>query len=65
LIESLEFGKMTNILTDKEILEILMLLSALESWGFSSRQMFPDYLHERISNSIDLLSSNLVAEIKD
>jgi hypothetical protein len=65
LIESLEFGKMTNILTDKEILEILMLLSALESWGFSTKQMIPDYLHERLANSIDLLSSHLVVEIKD
>jgi hypothetical protein len=51
---------MTNILTDAEILEILMLLSALESWGFSTKQMFPDYLHERLANNIDLLSSKLV-----
>ncbi len=56
---------MTNILTDKEILEILMLLSALESWSFSTKQMIPDYLHERLSNSIDLLSSHFVVEIKN
>ena len=37
-------------------LELLMLLSALESWAFSSNTKLPDYLHERIGLKIDELS---------
>ena len=50
------------MLTKKEILDLLMLLSALESWGFSSQTLCPDYLHERIDESVELLS---VALLKD
>ena len=40
-------------MTKEQLLEILMVLSALESWGFSNQQMLPDYLHERL---LDLVS---------
>lgn len=46
----------------KQILEILMLLSALESWGFSAKIMFPDYLHERLSELSRNLSNQLLQE---
>lgn len=42
--------------TDKELaLRIMMLLSALESWGFSTKAMFPDFLHEELSAITDEL----------
>ena len=43
-------------MTREQILEILMLLSALESWGFSNNQRLPDFIHDRLSKSIDDLS---------
>ena len=43
-------------MTKEQALEILKLLSALESWSFSTKHDLPDYLHERLCAAIDLLS---------
>ena len=46
---------------DRErILDLLMLLSALESWAFSQKTMIPDYLHERLCTQVETLSSLLL-----
>jgi hypothetical protein len=50
------------MLTKKELLDLLMLLSALESWGFSSKTLCPDYLHERIDESVEMLSTALLKD---
>jgi hypothetical protein len=50
------------MLTKKEILDILMLLSALESWGFSSKTILPDYLHDRINESAVRLATVLLQD---
>ena len=48
-----------------EMLEILKLLSALESWSFSTKVNLPDYLHERLANTIDFLGTEILdAEVK-
>ena len=36
-------------------LEILILLSALESWGFSVDRHIPDYLHGNLNNAMNEL----------
>ena len=36
-------------------LERLLLLSALESWSFSTGQQLPDYLHDRLCGVVDVL----------
>ena len=42
-------------------LEILMLLSALESWSFSvTGSRLPDYLYERIANAVEALSKEVL-----
>ena len=48
----------------QQTLEILMLLSALESWSFSVGKMFPDYLHENLSRIVSELSEQLLEESK-
>ena len=40
----------------EQALEIIKLLSALESWGFSNGNRLPDYLHERLCAAIDVLT---------
>ena len=40
----------------EQALEIIKLLSALESWGFSNGNRLPDYLHERLCSIIDQLT---------
>lgn len=43
-----------------QILDLLMLLSALESWAFSKQTMLPDYLHERLCKQVEMLSELLL-----
>jgi hypothetical protein len=40
----------------EQALELLKLLSALESWSFANGQRLPDYLHDRLCNAIDSLT---------
>jgi hypothetical protein len=39
----------------QQAIELLMLLSALESWSFSAQAPIPDYLHERLADQIETL----------
>ena len=48
-----------------EILDLLMLLSALESWSFSEKKSLPDYLHEKLSDSVTVLSKALLDGSED
>lgn len=41
-------------------LEILKLLSALESWSFSTHHNLPDYLHERLCAAIEQLTKEVL-----
>jgi len=38
-----------------QAIDLLMLLSALESWSFSANVRLPDYIHERLYDQIELL----------
>ena len=42
-------------MTKKQMLDLMRLLSALESWAMSRRERLPDYLHEQIANSTETL----------
>ena len=52
-------------MTKPQILDLLMLLSAIESWSFSDKHRMPDYLYERIDQTIDLLRKELIGEEND
>ena len=61
------FKKMKeSAMTDKEdkefALQTIMLLSALESWSFSSQVRLPDYLHERLADVVEHLSKKVLHE---
>lgn len=45
-------------------LGLIKLLSALESWGFSNKQMLPDYLHEDLARHIEELESVVLDDKK-
>lgn len=51
-------------MTKQDYLELLMLLSALESWSFSfaDRQRLPDWLQENLDNSIDKLKAEILKD---
>lgn len=46
----------------EQAVDLLMLLSALESWTFSVGKTPPDYLIERIDKSIDVLRTELLED---
>ena len=47
-------------MTKEQMLEIIKLLSALESWSFSAGQRMPDYLFERLDKSINELTEEVL-----
>ena len=47
-------------LTKKQALDILMLLSALESWGYSNKAEFPDFLIEKLERNVELISAKII-----
>ena len=44
-------------MTKEETLKIIMLLSALESWAFSTKNMLPDYLHDDLCTTVKKLEA--------
>ena len=47
-------------MTKPEALDLLQLLSAIESWSFSNGQRLPDYLHDRLLNSVEILRKEIL-----
>lgn len=42
-------------MTKPDALNAIMLLSALESWAFSTKTPLPDYLHENLNGVLAVL----------
>jgi hypothetical protein len=42
-------------MTKEEALQAIKLLSALESWAFSTKALLPDYLHDDLCVNIKVL----------
>ena len=49
-------------MTKEQALEILILLSALESWGFTADKQIPDYIHENLHDAMDNLRKVVLGE---
>jgi hypothetical protein len=47
-------------MTKEQLLQIIKLLSALESWGFSNKQMLPDYLHDDLCRAVKMLEKEVL-----
>lgn len=47
-------------MTKVETLEVIKLLSALESWSFAEKHSLPDYLYEKITLSMEVLEKELL-----
>ena len=42
-------------MTKEDAIKLIKLLSALESWAFSTKTMLPDYLHEDLCIAVEKL----------
>lgn len=51
-------------LSKQQILDMIKLLSALESWLYSSGRVFPDYLSDQIAETMSMLSNELLNEVQ-
>lgn len=49
-------------MTKEQALQGIKLLSALESWGFSIKERMPDYLHEDLCRSMEVLEGVLLGK---
>ena len=47
-------------MTKEQSLELIKLLSALESWAFSTGARLPDYLHDQLSEVIESLTKEVL-----
>lgn len=47
-------------MTRPEALEIIMLLSALENWSFSTGKPLPNYLLDRLRNAMGTLREEIL-----
>ena len=45
-----------------DYIELLTLLSALESWGFSAKTNIPEYLHDRLADQMFKLTKQILGE---
>ena len=49
-------------MTKQEALSLIKLLSALESWAFSTKTMLPDYLHDDLCVAVKRLEAIVLEE---
>jgi hypothetical protein len=49
-------------MTKEEALRLIRLLSALESWAFSTKTTLPDYLHEDLCLAVEKLEKIVLKE---
>ena len=46
-----------------QLLDLLQLLSAIESWSFSTGARLPDFLIEQLNSSVDLIRDEILKEV--
>lgn len=49
-------------MTKRDKIELLMLLSALESWAFTGNRRPPDWLIENLSNKVEVLTEEVLED---
>lgn len=47
-------------MTKEQMLDLLKLLSALESWSFCTDKPLPDYLHEDLLTAVGVLKKEVL-----
>ena len=47
-------------ISKKQLLEIIKLLSAMESWSFASKDRIPDYLYDKIADCMNVLTEEVL-----
>jgi len=51
-------------MTPQELLQLMRLLAALESWGFAQGNTLPDYLHDDIGKAVNMIEREILKDKK-
>lgn len=51
-------------MSTQELLALMRLLSALESWSFSAKTPLPDYLHDSIDESVKVIEREVLRDCR-
>jgi hypothetical protein len=49
-------------MTKEDAIKLIKLLSAMESWAFSTKNLLPDYLHEDLCLAVEKLEKIVLKE---
>jgi len=52
-------------MTKEEAIAAIKLLSAMESWAFSTKNLLPDYLHEDLHKSMEVLERIVLEKLQE
>jgi len=47
-------------MTKEQILQLIKLLSAVESWSYADKHRMPDYLYDRIDEAMKVLEQEVL-----
>ena len=47
-------------MTKEKLLDVLMVISALESWAYAQKAVFPDYLIEEVAQAVESLKAAIL-----
>lgn len=47
-------------MTKQKLLDVLMVISALESWAYAQKAPFPDYLIEEVAQAVEALKQAIL-----
>ena len=51
---------MGGAMTKEQALQLIKLLSAVESWSYADKHRMPDYLYEKIEESMKVLEKEVL-----
>jgi hypothetical protein len=54
------WNKQADYMTKEQALQIIKLLSAVESWSYADKRQMPEYLYERIDEAMKLLEQEVL-----
>lgn len=47
-------------MTTIELLQLMRLLAAMESWALSQKEPLPDYLHDDLSKAVNMIEREIL-----
>lgn len=47
-------------MTKEKMLDIIMVISSLESWAYAQKAAFPDYLIEEVAQAVEALKEAIL-----